>query len=337
MSTVVRGLGRHQLFRHRPSTGLSWGQRAALHAAAVHPAWHIPAAAAEDDLQILESLGLIEPITPGPSYGRGLALTPRWVLSSAGRNRVTLTPRPQLIVVPCSMRKSGQTVAPADEMYTGSYHLAARKAAFALSGEESRPLILSAKYGLLRLEDRILDYDLKAGQAGTVGGAALRRQAHHLAVSGCRTTVLAGKQYAELARHVWPDLHHPLAGARGIGDHLSYFAAQYGSSSSRTAGSGPGLCPQALPTTLDTGAAAADQPSGGTVTYTPDTATVRRLATQILLDHTRDIEFMSIGEAISDTPDTAGLDDHGLEALQRAVDDALRQATVQVSWPAEAA
>ncbi|MFE6272261.1 DUF6884 domain-containing protein [Streptomyces goshikiensis] len=259
MSTLLQRLGRQQLFRHGPSTGLSWGQRAALHAGAVHPAGHIPAAASEHDLLLLESLGLIEPIIPGPSYGRGLALVPRWVLSTAGRSRATLTPRPQLIVVPCSTRKSGQTVAPAGEMYTGSYHLAARKAAFALSGEEIGPLILSAKYGLLRLEDRILDYDLKAGQTGTIGGAALRRQAHHLAVSGCRTTVLAGKQYAELARHVWPDLHHPLAGARGIGDHLSYFAAQYGSGP-RTAGSGPGLCPQALPTTLDTGAAAADQP-----------------------------------------------------------------------------
>ncbi|MFK0047903.1 DUF6884 domain-containing protein [Streptomyces sp. NPDC090741] len=331
-----KALGRHQLFRPGPSADLSWGQRAALRTALVHPAGHVPAAAVEEDLQILEHLGLIEPIAPDGTYDPGLALAARWVLSAAGRIRAAATPRPRLIVVPCSMRKSGQAVAPAGEMYTGSYHLAARKAAFALCGEESRPLILSAKYGLLRLEDRILDYDLKAGQAGTVTAAGLRRQAHHLAVSGCRTTVLAGKQYAEIARHVWPDLHHPLAGARGIGDHLSYFAVRYGAGP-RTAGSGPGLCPQARPTTLDTGTAAADQPSGGTVTYAPDTVAVRRLATQILLDHTRDIDFMSIGEAISGTPDTAGLDDEGFEALQRAVDDALHQATVQVSWPAEAA
>ncbi|MFE6272260.1 hypothetical protein ACFVQ9_26105 [Streptomyces goshikiensis] len=69
------------------------------------------------------------------------------------------------------------------------------------------------------------------------------------------------------------------------------------------------------------------------MTYTPDTATVRRLATQILLNHTLEIEYMSIGETIWDTPDTAGLNDDDYEALQRAIDDAIKQATVQVSWP----
>ncbi|MER6442322.1 hypothetical protein ABT275_39240 [Streptomyces sp. NPDC001185] len=87
--------------------------------------------------------------------------------------------------------------------------------------------MLSAKFGLLRAEDRILHCDLRAGQHGTVAVDVLRHQAHALAVSGAEMTVLAGKAYAALARCAWPDLHHPLTGARGIGEHLAFFACLY--------------------------------------------------------------------------------------------------------------
>lgn len=131
-------------------------------------------------------------------------------------------------------------------MYCGSYHRAARRAANALAtGPYSQVLVLSAKFGLLQTGDRILHYDMRAGQHGTVTGEVLRRQAHYLAVSGAEATVLAGKAYAALARSAWPALHHPVDGARGIGDHLAFFASLYGPAGRGLRSRPTGLCPQA--------------------------------------------------------------------------------------------
>ncbi|MER0476954.1 DUF6884 domain-containing protein [Streptomyces sp. Edi2] len=212
-----------------PAGSMSWLQRAALASARVHHAGHVPAAIRGQELQALAHRGLVEAL-PGIELVdlHRPCIAAQFRITAAGRRRAEATPRPQLIVVPCASRKSDQAVAAAEQMYIGSYHLAARKAALAVIGSREQLLVLSAKFGLLRLSDHILAYDLTSGQPGTVGPQALREQAHHLAVTGCRVTVLAGLRYAALARHVWTDLHHPLAGARGIGDHLAYFATQYG-------------------------------------------------------------------------------------------------------------
>lgn len=126
------------------------------------------------------------------------------------------------------MGKLDVPVAPAGEMYVGSYHVASRRAAEAASsGGAAQVLTLSAKFGLLLDEDRILHYDLRAGDSGTVAPEVLVRQAHFLGVSAARVTVFAGKAYAELARQEFrPGLEHPLEG-RGIGQHLAFFADLY--------------------------------------------------------------------------------------------------------------
>lgn len=205
---------------------LTAGQRAGLHAAVRHPRGHLPPSVFVRDLVGLVDLGLAEPVPlqPEGAYTR----SPRCVVTGRGRERAAHEPNPRLILVPCSSAKAELPVAQAQEMYRGSYHRAARRAADVLAaGTDTQVLVISAKFGLLRSEDRILRYDLRAGQHGTVAGDALRRQAHFLAVSGAEVTVLAGKAYAALARGAWPDLRHPLAGARGIGDHLAFFASLY--------------------------------------------------------------------------------------------------------------
>ena len=57
---------------------------------------------------------------------------------------------------PCGSRKLDHR-APAADLYTGSYHRACRKTADALRPD--RLLILSARYGLLDLDDIIEPYD----------------------------------------------------------------------------------------------------------------------------------------------------------------------------------
>ncbi|MFE1190062.1 DUF6884 domain-containing protein [[Kitasatospora] papulosa] len=212
-----------------PGGDLTAGQRAGLHAAALHPDGHLPPRVPVRDLVDLVARGLADPLPRQPCGAH--ARSPRCLITNRGRERAVHEPRPQLILVPCSSAKADLPVAPAQEMYRGSYHRAARRAADALAAgaAHTHVLVLSAKFGLLRAEDRILHYDLRAGQHGTVTGKVLRRQAHHLAVSGAEVTVLAGKTYAALAREAWPQLRHPVAGARGIGDHLAFFASLYDS------------------------------------------------------------------------------------------------------------
>ncbi|MFE7332560.1 DUF6884 domain-containing protein [Streptomyces sp. NPDC057565] len=140
--------------------------------------------------------------------------------------------RPRVVVVSCGGRKSttNQDVKiPAGDLYTGSYHRAARRAAEALSqgGQRARALILSAMWGLVSLHEPIAPYDLKAGEEGTVTGDQLRRQAAALGINEAHVTVLGGRAYVDLARHVWPDLTAPLEGSRGIGDHLARLADIY--------------------------------------------------------------------------------------------------------------
>lgn len=203
-------------------------QRAGLHTAAVHAEGHVPPSLPDAEVRGLAELGLVEMLGAATADRFGpLTRAARCAITDAGRSRARFEPLPQVLVVPCSMGKADVPVAAAAEMYVGSYHVAARKAARAAASDGSAlVLTLSAKFGLLRDEDRILHYDLRAGQTGTVSPRVLARQAHFLGVSAARVTVFAGKAYADLARTIWPALEHPLAG-RGIGEHLAYFADLY--------------------------------------------------------------------------------------------------------------
>ena len=130
-----------------------------------------------------------------------------------------------VVVVPCSARKAPRAVAPAGEMYVGSYHRMARRAAEALTRNGGLVLVLSARFGLVRLDQEIEHYDLTVGEPGTVVASMLRRQAAGLGVAHATVTVLAGRAYAQLARQVWPNAHTPLLGARGIGEQRAILAA----------------------------------------------------------------------------------------------------------------
>ena len=121
-----------------------------------------------------------------------------------------------LVVIPCSKAKLAGIHA-AENLYVGSYHRAARAAALRMTVPK-RVLILSARYGLIGLEDRIESYELTMGQRGSVTVTTLASQAEGLQGP---VVVLAGMAYTRMVLAVWPDAETPLAGSRGIGDHLA--------------------------------------------------------------------------------------------------------------------
>ncbi|MER5344789.1 DUF6884 domain-containing protein [Streptomyces mirabilis] len=130
--------------------------------------------------------------------------------------------QPELVVIPCGSRKLGRRARAAD-LYVGSYHRACRRAADALRPD--RLLILSARYGLLDLDDVIDPYDTPHGAADAITARALLQQATVRDIVLLDPVVaLGGARHAGLVRTIWPHARTPLAGTRGMGEQMARLA-----------------------------------------------------------------------------------------------------------------
>ena len=117
----------------------------------------------------------------------------------------------RLVLISCGARKAAAPAA-AWALYTGPYFQACLKTALAMA-PRSRVLILSARHGLLGLDDGpIAPYEQLPGRPGAVTAATLRAQAAGRGIAGHPVTALCGSTYAELARQAWADVAAPLAG-----------------------------------------------------------------------------------------------------------------------------
>ncbi|MFG3582551.1 DUF6884 domain-containing protein [Streptomyces sp. NPDC047990] len=128
----------------------------------------------------------------------------------------------RLILVSCGGKKLDTPSTAAGEMYVGSYHKACRKAADTL-GEWV--MILSAKYGLVGLDDTIDAYDVRASDPEAITAEELAKQVRDLEIEDAHVTILGGSDYVKLVRQVWPDAEAPLSG--GIGEQLHQLATIY--------------------------------------------------------------------------------------------------------------
>lgn len=137
-------------------------------------------------------------------------------------NRAAPDPRP-LVIVPCGKSKA-PTSSPAGEMYRGTYSRLALRAAAALT-DRADIRIVSAKYGLLPLEQVIEPYELRLGQPDSTTAEHVRVQAAQQGLlDRPKVIVLAGRDYAGLVQRVWPHALAPLAGTSGIGDQQNRLA-----------------------------------------------------------------------------------------------------------------
>jgi hypothetical protein len=131
--------------------------------------------------------------------------------------------RPPLVIVACGSRKSADRRR-ADELYTGSYTQLALRAARSIVGAD-RIRIASAGHGLLDLHEQVDPYNTRLGDPSAITAAEVRAQAKIRCIHDVEhVVVLAGRDYADLARAVWPRAYSPLVGTRGIGDQQRILA-----------------------------------------------------------------------------------------------------------------
>jgi hypothetical protein len=135
---------------------------------------------------------------------------------------------PVTLVIACSRRKAPHPAA-ARDLYTGPVFRQSLAAALAeaaryeAGGTPARVLVLSARYGLITLDEVIAPYDLRMGRPGSVTAQAVALQATALGIGpDCEVRALLPRPYlAVLAAAVGPlgaRVHDLYQGARGIGD-----------------------------------------------------------------------------------------------------------------------
>jgi len=130
-----------------------------------------------------------------------------------------------IALVGCGARKQLAACA-AEQMYVGPYFRACLATALVIA-PRPRVFILSARYGLLGLDEVIEPYDLTIGQPGAITAAELADQAAERGICREPVTALCGARYAGLAGEVWPVLATPLAGL-GIGRQRHVLAVMRG-------------------------------------------------------------------------------------------------------------
>jgi hypothetical protein len=126
----------------------------------------------------------------------------------------------RLVVIPCGGSKADKAM-PAALLYVGSYFRTCYKTAVALVDLPEQIRILSAKHGLLRLDEFIAPYNLKMGDPGSVAAGRVRQQAASDGLIFVRDVVLLlPREYAKVALRIWPHAKVPLAGLHGMGEQL---------------------------------------------------------------------------------------------------------------------
>jgi len=123
-----------------------------------------------------------------------------------------------LAIIPCGARKREGRHA-ARDLYVGSYFRAALR--WAETSGADRVLILSAKHGLVGLDEQVDCYDLTLGEDGSVTAQQLEQQAYLRLVRHTRPVqCVGGVKYRTLIREVWPWATSPVEGCTSMGAHL---------------------------------------------------------------------------------------------------------------------
>jgi hypothetical protein len=125
-----------------------------------------------------------------------------------------------MMIVACGAKKLDRE-ARARDLYVGSYFKACLAYALAIAPAKDI-FILSAKYGLIGINDHIEPYDLKMGEPGSVTVSALSDQAGFAGLDAEEVTVLGGRSYVRACRKVWPKAKAPLQELGGLFKQIAW-------------------------------------------------------------------------------------------------------------------
>ena len=115
-----------------------------------------------------------------------------------------------ILIISCGKKKC-ITKSKAKDMYIGSHFK--RCLSFALSKvKEDKVFILSAKYGLLRLNDLISSYELKMGQSGSVDENTIIKQAELFNIRDEQIISTAGSEYKKILIKTFKNIKFPFEG-----------------------------------------------------------------------------------------------------------------------------
>jgi len=123
-----------------------------------------------------------------------------------------------IAIISCGKLKQSKSCQ-AKDMYTGSYHRLLQRYALSLC---DNVYILSAKYGLLSLADKIEPYELRLDQDGCIDSKTLKRQVLQKGLENENIIALGGKDYVKLIKQVWQKVECPLDGIGGIGKQMKW-------------------------------------------------------------------------------------------------------------------
>jgi hypothetical protein len=129
-----------------------------------------------------------------------------------------------IVIVACGAKKLDRP-ARARDLYVGPYFKACLAYALTLAKPKD-VFIISAKYGLVGLNDVIEPYDKRLGDPFSVTEFSLTTQAEQLGLLGQKVKVLGGRKYVGLCRKVWKKLEAPLEGKGGLGEQIAWMRSQ---------------------------------------------------------------------------------------------------------------
>lgn len=125
-----------------------------------------------------------------------------------------------IVIIPCGAKKQSVPV-PAYAMYLGAYYKACLRYALSISKQDDI-FILSAKHGLLALDDPIAPYNLRMGEVGSVTTQQIRDQALQRGILNEQVVGIGGRDYTDILCQVWADCITPLQGVGGIGKQIQW-------------------------------------------------------------------------------------------------------------------
>jgi cytoplasmic iron level regulating protein YaaA (DUF328/UPF0246 family) len=115
-----------------------------------------------------------------------------------------------IVIIPCGALKR-KIKCQAQHLYIGSYFKSNLKWALSIL-EPNKILILSAKYGLIKLHEMISPYDLFMGDDGSVDIKTVSDQIDELQIRDKIIIALGGKNYLQCLRNAGLKIKAPVEG-----------------------------------------------------------------------------------------------------------------------------